>query len=81
MPTNDQPSPASVSTLGRGSLVLLVSALLVLALEITLGTKSLGPSTCTAIPAHRSRQDCVDDVKQKANFGLRKPGYGRTPVR
>ena len=75
----EAPSSASDTTLGLTSTVLLVLTLLVLALEIVLGTKSRTPSGSTSTPEHPSKPVSAAEERQKSGFGLRSPGYGRTP--
>ena len=79
MTTKDQPSPVSLGTWAPAFLVALVLTPLVLALEITLGQKSPAPSSSTSTPARPLKPGYEDDGKQKDAFGIRSPGYGRTP--
>ena len=58
-------------------MALLVSIPSVLVCVIMLGMKSRQPSACTSIQEQLSKPDSAGDGKQKFNYGIRSPGYGR----
>ena len=70
---------ALVTTWGRTFTALLVSTPLVLALGIGLGMKFPTHSVCTSTQEQLSKPVSAADAKQKSGFGIRSPGYGRTP--
>ena len=78
MPTKNQRSPASDTTLGRTFLVRRVLRPLALVLGITLGMKFLLLLIFIAILGHLLKQVSADDVKPRGSYGLRSPGYGKT---
>ena len=79
MTTNDQPSQALGTTWALGFLVLLVSIPSALYFGTMHGLKSLERSCFTSTQGQALKQGSDGDGKQKEPFGLRKPGYGRTP--
>ena len=73
----EEHSSASAITWARIFMALLVSIPLALVCVIMLGMKSRQPSACTSIQEQLSKPDSADDGKQKSNYGIRSPGYGR----